>query len=227
MSLLSILWRKIGVDMNKKKFVDYSLEIILQVLKKLNLELQDAQNKKDDEKINFLITEAIPKYEKLYLAFKDEEISKRTPEELEGILKIVEDILEKNNFSKEFIDECQSKREEYKGNSGAEVVKRLFEYSIKNLKKSKDKIYEKLNPILKNEEKLEADLKEAIQYDEEMRISAEIVDLREKKRELVGKLEVLNQKISEIEDDIQKEWKYKIYGTVTQKELEQYINYKN
>lgn len=213
--------------MDKKKFVDYSLEIILQVLKKLTLELQDVQNKKDIEKIELLKKDIIPKYERLYLAFKDKEMFKKTPEELENILKIVEDILEKNNFSKEFIEECQRKREEYKENSGAEVVKRLFEYSIKNLKKSKDKIYEKLNPILKKEEQLESELKEAIQYDEEMRISTAIVDLREEKRELVEKLEVLNKKIFEIEDNIQKEWKYEIYGTITQKELEKYVNYKS
>lgn len=213
--------------MKTNEFLDYSLEIILQVLKKLSLELQVAQQKNDLEKVGFLKNEIIPKYEKLYLGISSIEIKEKSSEEIENILKIIEDIAQKNNFSREFIEECISKRKEYKNKSGALVVKRLFEYSIKNLKKSKANIYSKLNPLLKKEEKLEADLKEAIQYDDEMRISADIVDVRDEKRELLEKLNSLELQIKNLETDISNKWKYEIYGTVTQKELEKYVNYKN
>lgn len=212
--------------MDIKIFIDYATEIVLQVLRKNSQELQKAYQENDNKKIEVLETEIIPKYEKLYLGLTSDEMKKKTPEEIENILKVLEDILEKNNFTKEFIEDCQKKREEYKESSGALVVKRLFEYSIKNLKKNKSKVYDKLNPLLKREEKLEADLKEAIQYEDEMKISADIVDVREEKRELNDKIALLDLKIASIERDIQNRWKYEIYGTVTQKELEKYMNYK-
>ena len=213
--------------MDIKIFIDYATEIVLQVLRKNSQELQKAYQENDNKKIEVLETEIIPKYEKLYLGLTSEEMKKKTPEEIENILKVLEDILEKNNFTKEFIEDCQKKREEYKESSGALVVKRLFEYSIKNLKKNKSKVYDKLNPLLKKEENLEADLKEAIQYEDEMKISADIVDVREEKRELNDKIALLDLKIASIERDIQNRWKYEIYGTVTQKELEKYMNYKD
>ena len=55
-----------------------------------------------------------------------------------------------------------------------------------------------------------------------MKISADIVDVREEKRELNDKIALLDLKIASIERDIQNRWKYEIYGTVTQKELEKY-----
>lgn len=213
--------------MDIKIFIDYATEIVLQVLRKNSQELQKAYQENDNKKIEVLETEIIPKYEKLYLGLTSDEMKKKTPEEIENILKVLEDILEKNNFTKEFIEDCQKKREEYKESSGALVVKRLFEYSIKNLKKNKSKVYDKLNPLLKKEEKLETDLKEAIQYEDEMKISADIVDVREEKRELNDKIALLDLKIASIERDIQNRWKYEIYGTVTQKELEKYMNYKD
>lgn len=213
--------------MDIKIFIDYATEIVLQVLRKNSQELQKAYQENDNKKIEVLETEIIPKYEKLYLGLTSDEMKKKTPEEIENILKVLEDILEKNNFSKEFIEDCQKKRKEYKESSGALVVKRLFEYSIKNLKKNKSKVYDKLNPLLKREEKLEADLKVAIQYEDEMKISADIVDVREEKRELNDRIALLDLKIASIERDIQNRWKYEIYGTVTQKELEKYMNYKD
>ena len=212
--------------MNTDKFISYSKEIILQVLRKNSQELMKAHEEKNTKEIDLLEKEVLPKYEKLYLALSDGELKNKSSEEIQGILKIMEDILEKNKFSKEFIEESMKKREEYKDKSGALVVKRLFEYSIKNLKKKKTNIYKVLTPLLKKEEKLEADLKEAIQYDDEMRISADIVDVREDKRELLSQVADLDEKISSIEKDIANRWKYEIYGTVTQEELEKYTNYK-
>lgn len=213
--------------MEINKFINYSTEVILQVLRFYSGELQKAYQSKDNKKIEALETEIIPKYEKLYLGLTSDEMKNKKSEEIEGILKIVDDIKDKNNFSKTFIEDCQKKRLKYKECSGALVVKRLFEYSIKNLKKKKSLVYDKLNPLIKDEEKLEASLKEAIQYDEEMKISACIVDLREKKRELLDEISLLDLKISTIENDIKNRWKYEIYGTITQKELEKYMNYKD
>ena len=100
--------------MDIKIFIDYATEIVLQVLRKNSQELQKAYQENDNKKIEVLETEIIPKYEKLYLGLTSDEMKKKTPEEIENILKVLEDILEKNNFTKEFIEDCQKRERNIK-----------------------------------------------------------------------------------------------------------------
>ena len=156
--------------MERKDFIYFSLESILQVLKKYDLELKIAEKENDTEKTKLLKEEIIPKYDRLYFGFKHTDFKEKTNEEVQSIEKTINDILEKNNISKTYIKKCIEKREALKENSGAEVTKNLFLYTIKELEKKKGILHDKLKPLLEKEKQLEADLKECIQYDEEMRM---------------------------------------------------------
>jgi len=209
--------------MERKDFIYFSLESILQVLKKYDLELKIAEKENDTEKIKLLKEEIIPKYDRLYFGFKHTDFKEKTNEEVQGIEKTINDILEKNNISKTYIKKCIEKREALKENSGAEVTKNLFLYTIKELEKKKGILHDKLKPLLEKEKQLEADLKECIQYDEEMRISGEIVDLREEKRELNENFDHIDFLINQINYDLDCGWKYEIFGTISKEELKKNI----
>ena len=128
-------------------------------------------------------------------------------------------IAESNGLTEEFIKKCISAREELKGKSGAEVTKRMFEYAVKDLKKKKRILLERMDVLLKEEAQLEADLKECIQYDAEMEISGKIVDVREKKRDLKEILDANDKEIEKIQNHINTKWRYEIFGTVSRDEL--------
>ena len=167
--------------MNKKDFKDYNTEVMLQILKNAEFELQKAEAEKDSEKIKLIKDEIIPKYEKLYLGVAELDIRDKSQEEIEKFKDIVDKIAQSNGLTKEYIEKNIALRESLKGKSGAEVTKRMFEYAVKDLKKKKRILLERLDVLLKEEAQLEADLKECIQYDAEMEISGKIVDVREKK----------------------------------------------
>ena len=205
--------------MNKKDFKDYNTEVMLQILKNAMFQLAEAEKTNDSEKIKFIKEEIIPKYEKLYLGLAELDIRDKSEEEIQKFRDTVDKIAETNGLDREYIEKCIAVREELRGKSGAEVTKRMFEYAVKDLKKKKRLLLEKLDVFLKEEAQLEADLKECIQYDAEMEISGKIVDVREKKRD-INELIVANDKeIERINKDIVSRWKYEIYGTVSRDEL--------
>ena len=205
--------------MNKKDFKDYNTEVMLQILKKSEVELQKAESENDSEKIKFINEEVITKYEKLYLALAELDIRDKTEEEIKNFRETVDKIAESNGLTEEFIKKCISVREELKGKSGAEVTKRMFEYAVKDLKKKKRILLERTDVLLKEEAQLEADLKECIQYDAEMEISGKIVDVREKKRDLKEILDANDKEIEKIQNHINTKWRYEIFGTVSRDEL--------
>lgn len=205
--------------MNKKDFKDYNTEVMLQILKNADVSLREATEKNDNEKIKFIKEEIIPKYEKLYLGLRDLDIKNKSEEEIKTFEDTVENIVKANSLSKEYIKKCIEIRESLKGKSGAEVTKRMFEYAVKDLKKKKRILFERMDILLKEEEKLEADLKECIQYDAEMEISEKIVDVREKKRDIKDMMDITDREIKRIETDINNGWKYEIYGTISRDEL--------
>lgn len=205
--------------MNKKEFKDYNTEVMLQILKTAEMELQKAETLKDNEKIKFIKEEVIPKYEKLYVALAELDIRDKTDEEIKTFRETVDKIAKSNGLTEEYIKNCILVREELRGKSGAEVTKKMFEYTIKNLKKKKRIVLEKMDVLLKEEAKLEADLKECIQYDAEMEISGKIVDVREKKRDLKEILDENDTEIKKLEDYIKTRWRYEIFGTISRDEL--------
>ena len=205
--------------MNKKEFKDYNTEVMLQILKNSTIKLQEAKKNGNEEQIKFISEEIIPKYEKLYLALAELDIRDKSDEEIKNFRDTVNKIAESNNLTEEYIKKEILLREELKGKSGAEVTKRMFEYAIKDLKKKKGKLFDRLKVFLKEEAQLEADLKECIQYDAEMEISGKIVDVREKKREINSLMEETDKKIESLTKDINNRWKYEIYGTISRDEL--------
>ncbi|WP_300394454.1 hypothetical protein [Fusobacterium sp.] len=209
--------------MNKKDFKDYNTEVMLQILKNANVSLLEAESVKDEEKIKFIKEEIIPKYEKLYLALRELDIRDKSDEEIKTFRETVDKIASTNNLTEEYIKKCIAIREELKGKSGAEVTKRMFEYTLKNFKKKKGILLEKMNVLLKEEAQLEADLKECIQYDAEMEISGKIVDVREKKRDLKEIIDANEKEIEKITNDINSKWKYEIYGTISRDELKKTV----
>lgn len=205
--------------MNKKEFKDYNTEVMLQILKNSTIKLQEAKKNGNEEQIKFISEEIIPKYEKLYLALAKLDIRDKSDDEIKNFRDTVNKIAESNNLTEEYIKKEILLREELKGKSGAEVTKRMFEYAIKDLKKKKGKLFDRLKIFLKEEAQLEADLKECIQYDAEMEISGKIVDVREKKREINSLMEETDKKIESLTKDINNRWKYEIYGTISRDEL--------
>ena len=205
--------------MNKKDFKDYNTEVMLQILKNAEFELQKAEAEKDSEKIKLIKDEIIPKYEKLYLGVAELDIRDKSQEEIEKFKDIVDKIAQSNGLTKEYIEKNIALRESLKGKSGAEVTKRMFEYAVKDLKKKKRILLERTDVLLKEEAQLEADLKECIQYDAEMEISGKIVDVREKKRDLKEILDANDKEIEKIQNHINTKWRYEIFGTVSRDEL--------
>lgn len=205
--------------MNKKDFKDYNTEVMLQILKNAEFELQKAEAEKDSEKIKLIKDEIIPKYEKLYLGVAELDIRDKSQEEIEKFKDIVDKIAQSNGLTKEYIEKNIALRESLKGKSGAEVTKRMFEYAVKDLKKKKRILLERLDVLLKEEAQLEADLKECIQYDAEMEISGKIVDVREKKRDINDMISENDKEIERVQNDINSRWKYEIFGTVSRDEL--------
>lgn len=209
--------------MNKKEFKDYNTEVMLQILKNASVSLREAESINDIEKVKFIKEEIIPKYEKLYVALKDLDIRDKSDDEIKTFKETVDKIASTNNLTEEYIKKCIEVREELKGKSGSEVTKKMFEYALKNFKKKKGILLEKMNILLKEEAQLEADLKECIQYDAEMEISGKIVDVREKKRDLKEIIDANDKEIEKITNDINTKWKYEIYGTISRDELKKTV----
>ena len=92
--------------------------------------MEELKNNDEISALEILQNEVIPKYEKLYKGLKteikdDEEID---IEKFENIKKYIYDIMKENSFTEEFIRTQMKLREKFQGESGAEVVKKLFEY---------------------------------------------------------------------------------------------------
>ena len=109
-------------------------------------------------------------------------------------------------------------RIELKGNSGAEVVEKFFKYKIKELKKIKGDLLQKLNKLLDKEEKLNLDLSNAIQEVEQLEIIEKLQPVRAEFRNLSLQLDKYQKELEETENKFFKKWYYEIYGT-TDKEV--------
>ena len=124
-----------------------------------------------------------------------------------------------NGITTEFIFEQMKLRQELKGNSGAEVVKNLFEYEKKELTKKKYDLLDRVNKVLDEEEKLAMDLKNAIQEEEQMECIYKLQPVREKYRELEEKVMNVQKKLEDVDKKINSIWEYEIYGTIPKEEM--------
>lgn len=209
--------------MEKKEFneiLKFSKEVILQVFIKINKRIEELRKNDEISAVEILERDVVSKYEKLYkgldVELNEDEID---AEKMANIQKYINDIMNENGFTKEFIASQVELREKLKGESGAEVVKNLFEYEIKQLKNTKYNLLDKVSEVLDEEEKLSMDLKNAIQEEEEIECIYKLQPVREKYRELESKVLNVQEKLDEVQKKLDSKWRYDIYGTVSKEDM--------
>lgn len=207
---------------NISNYYDYAKEICLQNLL-LTSKIRDNLLQQGDifgvEKID---NEVIPIYEKIYLSLDLENLKylcKEEEKEFDKIKDNLEKILKDSSLKKEFIMEQLKKRKMLSGKSGAEVVKRFYTYKLKEYKKIRTNLLEKINTILDEEEELNLDLSNAIQEEDQMIIIEKLQPIREKYRNIERQINIYQKEIEKCEKVLLQKWEYEIYGTLEEKDL--------
>ena len=211
------------MDINTKikDFISYAKEVCLQNLflaDNIKVDLKSQDNLYEVERID---KEVISVYENIYLSLNEEfllNLYKENKKVFEQLEETIEKMKKDANLKDEYIKSQIKKREELKGNSGAEVVEKFFKYKIKKLKKIKGNLLQKLNKLLNKEEKLNLDLSNAIQEVEQLEIVEKLQPIRAEFRSLSLQLDKYQNELEETENKISKKWYYEIYGT-TDKEV--------
>ena len=203
------------------RFIKFSTEVILQVFIKINKRIEELRENDEISAVEILENEVIPKYEKLLKGLKYEIGEKEDIDstQLENIKKYIYDIMKENDFTEEFINSQMELRESLKDNSGAEVVKKLFEYEKKQMENTKYNLLDKINKVLDREEKLAMDLKNAIQEEEEIECIYRLQPVREEYRALEEKILRVQKNIDNINKKLDSQWTYEIYGTISKDDM--------
>lgn len=197
----------------------FCVEVILQVLKLTDNKIKQLREIGDLSGAEILEKDVIEKYEKFYGGLTGEGIKEFKEEELKGIREHIENIMIKNNLSKEYIESQVALREKLKGDSGAEVIKRFFQYEKKELEKTKYDLLEKVSKVLDEEERVSMLMKNAIQEEEQIEYIYQLQPIREKYRELESKIFKVQDKLDLLKKKLDSEWYYEIYGTVSKDEM--------
>lgn len=213
--------------MERKEYneiLKFSIEVILQIFIKINRRLDELNNNGEISAVEILENEVIPKYEKLLKGLKaeiieDDQEKSIDSEKIENIKKYIFDIMKENNLTEEFIDSQIKIREELKDNSGAEVVKKLFEYEKKQMENTKYNLLDKVNSVLDREDKLAMDLKNAIQEEEQIECIYRLQPVREEYRALEEKILRVQKNIDNINKKLDSQWSYEIYGTISKDDM--------
>ena len=209
------------IETKIKDFIKYAKEVCLQNLflaDNIKVDLKSQDNLYEVERID---KEVISVYENIYLSLNEEfllNLYKENKKVFEQLEETIEKMKKDANLKDEYIKSQIKKREELKGNSGAEVVEKFFKYKIKELKKIKGDLLQKLNKLLNKEEKLNLDLSNAIQEVEQLEIVEKLQPIRAEFRSLSLQLDKYQNELEETENKISKKWYYEIYGT-TDKEV--------
>jgi len=212
---------KMDINTKIKDFISYAKEVCLQNLflaDNIKVDLKSQDNLYEVERID---KEVISVYENIYLSLNEEfllNLYKENKKVFEQLEETIEKMKKDANLKDEYIKSQIKKREELKGNSGAEVVEKFFKYKIKKLKKIKGNLLQKLNKLLNKEEKLNLDLSNAIQEVEQLEIVEKLQPIRAEFRSLSLQLDKYQNELEETENKISKKWYYEIYGT-TDKEV--------
>ena len=197
----------------------FCVEVILQVLKLTDNKIKQLREIGDLSGAEILEKDVIEKYEKLYGGLTGEGIKEFKEEELKGIREHIENIMIKNNLSKEYIESQVALREKLKGDSGAEVIKRFFQYEKKELEKTKYDLLEKVSKVLDEEERVSMLMKNAIQEEEQIEYIYQLQPIREEYRNLESKVFKVQDKLDLLKKKLDLEWYYEIYGTVSKDEM--------
>lgn len=209
------------IETKIKDFIKYAKEVCLQNLflaDNIKVDLKNQDNLFEAERIE---KEVISVYENIYLSLDKEfllNLYKENKKAFEQLEETIEKMKKDANLKDEYIKTQIKKRIELKGNSGAEVVEKFFKYKIKELKKIKGNLLQKLNKLLDKEEKLNLDLSNAIQEVEQLEITEKLQPVRAEFRKLSIQLDKYQKELEETENKLSKKWYYEIYGT-TDKEI--------
>ena len=204
-----------------KNFIDYAREVCLQNLFLVDNFKVDLKNQDNLYEVERIDNEVISKYENIYLLLDETtilDIYKKDRKVFEKIEKAIKKMAEDAKIKDEYINLQIKKRKELKGNSGSEVVEKFFKYKIKELKKIKGDLLQKINKVLDREEKLNLDLSNAIQEVEQLEIVEKLQPIRAEFRKLSIQLDKYQKELEETENKLSKKWYYEIYGT-TDKEI--------
>ena len=201
------------------EILKFSVEVILQVFRAINKKIDELKEIGDISGIEILEKDVIPKYEKLYGGLTGEVVENFDEEQFSAIKKYIEDIMKENNFSEEYIKNQMELREKFKGDSGAEVVKRFFQYEKKELEKTKYELLDRADKILEEEEKLSMEMKNAIQEEEQIEYIYKLQPVRAEFRKAEEKILKVQEKLDILNKRLVSEWPYEIYGTVSKDEM--------
>ncbi|WP_462424994.1 hypothetical protein ABF215_14790 [Fusobacterium sp. THCT13E1] len=201
------------------EILKFSIEVILQVFKSINKKIDEMKEIGDISGIEILEKDVIPKYEKLYGGLTGEAVEKFDEEQLSVIKKYIEDIMKENKFSKEYIKNQIELREKLKGDSGAEVVKRFFQYEKKELEKIKYELLDRADKVLEEEEKLSMKMKNAVQEEEQIEYIYKLQPVRAEFRKIEEKIIKVQEKLDVLNKRLESEWPYEIYGTISKEEM--------
>ena len=202
-------------------FIKYAKEVCLQNLFLADNIKVDLKNQDSLYEVERIEKEVISVYENIYLSLDEEfllKLYKENKKAFEQLEKTIDKMREDANLKDEYIRNQIKKREELKGNSGSEVVEKFFKYKIKELKKVKGDLLQKLNKLLDKEEKLNLNLSNAIQEVEQLEIIEKLQPIRAEFRNLSLQLDKYQKELEETENKLFKKWYYEIYGT-TEKDI--------
>ncbi len=210
-----------------REFRKFAKEVVLKVLMKMDSDYKNYEKLEDYDGMQKIKLELIPKYEKLYSEFSNdisENIDDLDDEKVENLMSIINDIMKINNINIDFILDEIEKRERLKGKSGAETVEKLFKFQISELERTKEKLLERANLILDKEEKLEVQLRDAIQDEEQMKILDKLIIIRSEWGKEEKKIMRCQSNLDNLKETIGKKWTYDIYGTIPQGQLKEVFN---
>ena len=207
------------------KILELIREICLQKLKESKMLLEKLEKKGDLSGTEKIQKEVIEVYEKIFLTIdktkydllkNDVEIEKVDVNFLE---KFSNELLEKNSYDKKYIEELIKIREKLKDNSGSKVLKRFYDYQLKEYKKIYNNIKLNFDKILDEEEKLNEELANTVQECDQLKIVDKLISVRSKYGTISPKLLKYSEEIKKIENILEKKWYYEIYGTIEENVL--------
>lgn len=205
--------------MELEKFKKYAGEIALSILAFGKNRIDTLRGIGDISGAEILERDFIPKYERLYLGLESEELKSAFEEDSQSLEKLFNDIMEKNGFTRVQILQKMEKRHSLGEESGARVVKQLFQHELTEIKRRKNRYIEEADKVLKEEFIVNTELSNSIQQEEQMEIIYKLHPLREKFRILDEKLVGLEKREKKLEEKLQTKWSYEIFGTLNQEEL--------
>lgn len=194
-------------------------EVILNILKIADKEVKLAKELEDKDKEETIVKEVIPKYQSLFEQFSADIADDIDAEFVTKVEELIYKLIEDYNLDEGQLWEDVRKRLEYKGNSGAEAVKKLYEYKLKELEADRNRLLDIERQLLEKQKRLEMELADCIQEDEELKAFERLKKNSDYLDSLDKKFELIEKKVLEFRYNLESRWKYEIYGVLSKEEL--------